>query len=256
LVNLEALKKVGLMDEKFFLLWDDIDWGVKFKEHGYKVCISCDSIIYHPDFSTQRDSYLKRYYSSRNALYFFSKAKNGKYFKNSYKRIKSIRNFFKIVGEESQKNVVETAIKDFRKNKMGKYDDIPITFSCKWENLENFNLNEFTNKNIILIPESYKKTLELLENYPNINWSIMIEDFRFEQYENLKCKIFNYKNMLEVIKTAKKIKAYKVFVQKSYFHVPQAILNYFYDLILLRNNSYYLKQRDKLIFLKLSLGKF
>lgn len=42
-----AIGKVGLMDEKFFLYFSDVDWAKRFWENGYKVVYYPLSKIYH-----------------------------------------------------------------------------------------------------------------------------------------------------------------------------------------------------------------
>ena len=42
-----AIAKVGLMDEKFFLYFSDVDWARRFWENGYKVVFYPLSKIYH-----------------------------------------------------------------------------------------------------------------------------------------------------------------------------------------------------------------
>lgn len=43
----DALVKVGLMDEKFFLYFSDVDWARRFWENGYRVVFCPLSKIYH-----------------------------------------------------------------------------------------------------------------------------------------------------------------------------------------------------------------
>ncbi len=43
----EAVEKVGLMDEKFFLYFSDVDWAKRFWENGYKVVFYPLAKIYH-----------------------------------------------------------------------------------------------------------------------------------------------------------------------------------------------------------------
>ena len=42
-----AVNKVGLMDEKFFLYFSDVDWAKRFWENGYKVVFYPIAKIYH-----------------------------------------------------------------------------------------------------------------------------------------------------------------------------------------------------------------
>ncbi len=47
MANRSAISKVGLMDEKFFLYFSDVDWAKRFWENGYKVIYCPSAKIYH-----------------------------------------------------------------------------------------------------------------------------------------------------------------------------------------------------------------
>ena len=47
LTTQEALKKVGLLDERFFLYFEDVDWSKRFWENGYKVAYLPTATMYH-----------------------------------------------------------------------------------------------------------------------------------------------------------------------------------------------------------------
>lgn len=42
-----AVQKVGLLDERFFLYFEDVDWAKRFWENGYKVCYYPRAVMYH-----------------------------------------------------------------------------------------------------------------------------------------------------------------------------------------------------------------
>jgi len=64
LVNLEAVKKVGLFDPAFFMYHEDLDLGWQIKLAGYKNLLSWDSVVYHKyEFSK---SVKKYYFMERN----------------------------------------------------------------------------------------------------------------------------------------------------------------------------------------------
>jgi len=47
MIRREALKKVGIMDERFFLYMSDVDWARRFWENGYGVAYFPESEFYH-----------------------------------------------------------------------------------------------------------------------------------------------------------------------------------------------------------------
>ena len=81
LVNLEAVQKVGLLDEKFFFYFEDLDWSIRFVEAGYKLRLVAQAHIYHQvALSTggQEDTPLRRYHLAKSSILFWRKhAKKG-----------------------------------------------------------------------------------------------------------------------------------------------------------------------------------
>lgn len=75
--RVSALKQIGLMDERYFLLWDDMDWGVSFYQAGYRVVAVNNSVIYHPPFTEKRSLVVDNYYGVRNPLLTVSKRSKG-----------------------------------------------------------------------------------------------------------------------------------------------------------------------------------
>lgn len=93
IVRADALNIVGLMDERFFIFWDDMDWGLQFKERGFKVVAVLNSVVYHPAFTEKRSPMMDWYYGIRNALLTYSKHTNF---------IKRIKIFFNYISYESR----------------------------------------------------------------------------------------------------------------------------------------------------------
>jgi len=73
LVRTSAIEKVGLMDERYFLFWDDMDWGLQFKKHGFRIVAVLTSIAYHPPFTEKRSIFVDFYYGYRNPLLTYAK---------------------------------------------------------------------------------------------------------------------------------------------------------------------------------------
>ena len=69
LVKREAIEKVGLMPEDYFLYYEEIDWSMMFTRVGYEIWYDPACTIYHKESqSTGQASPLRTYYITRNRL--------------------------------------------------------------------------------------------------------------------------------------------------------------------------------------------
>lgn len=71
MVKREALEKVGLMPECYFLYYEELDWSMMFTRAGYSIWHEPACTIYHKESqATGQNSPLKNYYLTRNRLLF------------------------------------------------------------------------------------------------------------------------------------------------------------------------------------------
>jgi GT2 family glycosyltransferase len=76
LIKREVVAKVGLMDERFFLLFEEVDWNQRVKEQGYGILYVPFSKVWHKvSMSIGADSPAYFYYLIRNSLLFTLKHK-------------------------------------------------------------------------------------------------------------------------------------------------------------------------------------
>ena len=69
LIKREALEKVGMMPECFFLYYEELDWSMMFTRAGYDIWYDPTCTIYHKESqSTGQNSPLRTYYITRNRL--------------------------------------------------------------------------------------------------------------------------------------------------------------------------------------------
>ena len=69
LIKKEAIEKVGLMPEDYFLYYEEIDWSMMFARAGYEIWYDPGCTIYHKESqSTGQNSPLRTYYMARNRL--------------------------------------------------------------------------------------------------------------------------------------------------------------------------------------------
>ena len=78
MVKREAIDKVGLMPECYFLYYEELDWSMMFTRADYSIWYEPACTIYHKESqSTGQNSPLKTYYLTRNRLLFVKRNVKG-----------------------------------------------------------------------------------------------------------------------------------------------------------------------------------
>lgn len=72
IIRAEVFKEVGLLDEDFFLYWEDADFSVRAKRAGYRLMVSAKSQIFHFEKSQEKKEN-KVYWLVISGLIFFKK---------------------------------------------------------------------------------------------------------------------------------------------------------------------------------------
>lgn len=69
LIKREAIEKVGLMPECFFLYYEEIDWSMMFTHAGFEIWYDPSCTVFHKESQTTgQNSPLRTYYITRNRL--------------------------------------------------------------------------------------------------------------------------------------------------------------------------------------------
>jgi GT2 family glycosyltransferase len=120
LIKREAMEKVGLMPECYFLYYEELDWSMMFTRAGYEIWYDPACTIYHKESqSTGQNSPLRTYYITRNRLLLVKRNWKGisKYISYFYlitivatKNI--LGNYF--TGNKKQVNAIIKALCDFK----------------------------------------------------------------------------------------------------------------------------------------------
>ena len=78
LVKREALEKVGLMPECYFLYYEELDWSMMFTRAGFEIWYDPACTVYHKESqATGQNSPLRTYYIVRNRLLLVKRNWNG-----------------------------------------------------------------------------------------------------------------------------------------------------------------------------------
>ena len=90
LIKREALDKVGLMPECYFLYYEEIDWSMMFTRAGYEIWYDPACTVYHKESQTTgQNSPLRTYYITRNRLLLV---------KRNYKGINKYLSYIYLIG--------------------------------------------------------------------------------------------------------------------------------------------------------------
>ena len=119
LIKQEIFKKIGLLDDAFFLYSEDVDFCYRLKQAGYKLKIIPSSSIFHKiSKTTGVDSPLMFYYFHRSKLMFIYKNYSGikKFFYlNLNIAIRYLRIFeYFIKGKKSLSKSIKKALREYK----------------------------------------------------------------------------------------------------------------------------------------------
>ena len=87
LIKREAIDKVGLMPECYFLYYEELDWSMMFTRAGFEIWYDPACTVYHKESqATGQNSPLRTYYIVRNRLLLVKRNWNGvtKFFTYAY----------------------------------------------------------------------------------------------------------------------------------------------------------------------------
>lgn len=127
LIENSVFEKVGMMDENYFLYFDDTDFCFRLKLAGIPVRLVKEAWIYHKvSLSTGgEDSKISVYYGNRNRFYFHKKYK--KYFSplsGLFIRSTRLLKYWKGCLKKDNNRLIKRAIKDFKAGRMGRAENL------------------------------------------------------------------------------------------------------------------------------------
>jgi GT2 family glycosyltransferase len=74
----EVFDRIGLMNEEYFLYYEETDWSIRIRNAGYRIVYTPDTYILHKEsLSTGKDSPLQTYYLNRNRTLFIRRNMTG-----------------------------------------------------------------------------------------------------------------------------------------------------------------------------------
>lgn len=99
LIKREAIDKVGLMPECFFLYYEELDWSMMFTRAGYEIWYDPACTVYHKESQTTgQNSPLRTYYITRNRLLLV---------KRNYKGINKYLSYIYLIGLVATRDILK-----------------------------------------------------------------------------------------------------------------------------------------------------
>jgi len=78
MISRSAVQNIGLMSTAFFLYYEELDWGFRARQAGYKIYYVHNSLVYHKEsVSTGKQSPFKTYYINRSRLLYMRRNVHG-----------------------------------------------------------------------------------------------------------------------------------------------------------------------------------
>lgn len=128
LIKSEVVRKIGGLDERFFLYYEDTDWSLSAKEVGYKIVYAPSSKVYHKVSRTasQIGDPIIHYYHIRNALLLSQKHAPffiliGIYIWSVIHYLKQVIKMVILPSKRDISKMIMRGIKDFHKGRFGQY---------------------------------------------------------------------------------------------------------------------------------------
>ena len=121
LIPLKVIQTCGLLDEKYFLYVEDVDYCYRVTQAGFKIICVKESIIYHKEGRSTSVKSTMSYYNTRNRLYFaskFLKSPEQRFFFAFYFVISRI---FKMMRKPSNAYYIIRGCKDYQRYVYGKF---------------------------------------------------------------------------------------------------------------------------------------
>jgi hypothetical protein len=196
-IRVSALKDVGLMDERFFIFWDDMEWGLQFKKMNYRVVAVLTSVAYHNPFTEKRNPMIDFYYGKRNAMLTYAKHFNP-YNRNFlfYKYVRYIFKLFIFFGLTHRPELMLLGFSGVFDFMIGRWGKKEIKLSKK-KNLSYTFSNDIQKVILLLHGGDKESIIEILSKLktlmPNNDFTLLIDDDRLDFYKSYVTKIVTIK---------------------------------------------------------------
>ena len=124
LIKRDAIDRVGLMPECYFLYYEELDWSMMFTRTGYEIWYDPACTVYHKESQTTgQNSPLRTYYITRNRLLLV---------KRNYNGINKYLSYIYLIGLVATRDIIKYTFQ-------GRFDLVKAVY----KGVHHFNLSTF-----------------------------------------------------------------------------------------------------------------
>jgi len=190
------LIRTDLMDERYFIWWDDTDLSLSVRRLGHKVVGVTSSVVYHP---TEKAWILINYYNVRNTLLAFSKFASFSTRLKIFHRVSSYTSkaiiFYSLTGNKYLNKILFYALYDYLLNNWKQFGHDMKEEPGSSEPEEPVDLANEIKLNFLVLPTgNFDKITETIEyiktTVPECSVTLLIQDYRRNLF--LDSKIDNF----------------------------------------------------------------
>lgn len=189
LINVQALLATGLHDDRYHFLWEDTDFGLCLRNHGFRSVVVSDAIVYHPPFTEKRNPNIYAYYGVRNPLLTVSKytssCKLPLYLMCNLKRYLRIALLMMFSGSKGFARLTFKAIFDYILGRFGKAELYDINQSIPSKKLVDLSKEYSTYIIGTGSRESIEALIEFIKIQTQMKICLIVQDYRKTLFEGI-----------------------------------------------------------------------
>ncbi len=134
LVRRESIETVGLMEESYFLYWEECEWASRFRRNGLKIGYVPDAVVFHtPHHSAGgAGSKIYEYYWTRNALRLVEEVEGGSRSRTLLRLLPMLTRRLREIAHQREFRLLATAMRfdslgvlDFLRGRSGHRQGLP-----------------------------------------------------------------------------------------------------------------------------------
>lgn len=121
LIHKDIIDRIGLLDEKYYLYYEDTDWSIRFKKANIRIKYVSQAKMWHKIGGSggEKGALYKTYYLTRNQLYLIKKFQDCMQINIYKKTLQILKNGFLPETDKEKRKYIWLGVRDFYMGKTG-----------------------------------------------------------------------------------------------------------------------------------------